>query len=754
MKSMLSFLFLFFAVIALQCAADESEVSGNLRKAKSDVERESALDTVAYINRLNYAYTVMKTYHNVIAVQEEYEKLSLDRVDVTKIPSFTYNNTAMLELIKDLIDKLKQLKMNEEDHKYYLSVMEDSRRRAKKEMWIKVVTSTPRALEDAKNVIVKQTENGGDSYTVSAEAAVTLLGDLIAGPVTAVTDYEKTLDELRSSNARHHFEYQRKREDEVHEANKRLLDAEYAFVHEKNLTKEDVVTPDELRSLVDTLKKGTPQRVYCLLNTPEMQRHYARFSSYWHYLASFAVACGEYDVAIAAADRFFAEHRGLIKVDPMVANTAVSEVSALVGSKSRDYEKIRRLLKKICDINYNNKNADWSYFCADVNYHYLNDTQEALRLLETSIAFIEGDFENRLLTYRNQYAEAEQPVGENDIPKDIDLMRARTLYGDILAERKSRDLAREMAGICAGQTTAAIEKLFYLGRVRISDLWKEAEKDVLAIRLTYQRPRFKWSKFQVQIPVSWFLLGEVETALVLHKGLSQSVRIGEEKSERTIRKNDAGVGSDVVTLNFRCKEKQLAGVDAVTLEFPHKTWPIKVDYKPTLDFDVQSGKDRNDETKFVPVVIDFIGERKDLMKPSADVERAIMSEQMKDYSASLVPFQFGTVNFSTNFLTSLAIDQARCFTVAYTNITPMETKIRLNVAYFNAYGAKLCQVESDREISGEEGGVWNLAWPDEMKECEKPKFVLFQYHVDETAWNWAKGKLRSYRKLLDFGHKK
>ena len=93
-----NFRILFLCAVAFSCslAFAENGATGNLKQSRLDAERESALDTVAYINQMNYAYAVMKTYHNVLAVEEEYEKISLDRIDVTRIPSFSYDGKAMV----------------------------------------------------------------------------------------------------------------------------------------------------------------------------------------------------------------------------------------------------------------------------------------------------------------------------------------------------------------------------------------------------------------------------------------------------------------------------------------------------------------------------------------------------------------------------------------------------------------------------------------------------------------------------------
>lgn len=722
------------ALFVSLAAIGQDEVSGNLKQSKIDADRESALDAVAYINQMNYAYTVMNTYHNVLAVQEEYEKISIDRIDVTRIPAFSYNDKAMLTLIQSMLDSLKALKMADEDYKYYQEEMEDRRRREKKNMWLKLVASVPLALKDAGNVIVKQSGKG-DSYTVSFQALLVLAGDLIGGPLTTVMDYNKTLDELRANNKERQFNYNRSKEKEVHEANKTLIDAEFAFVRDKNLQREDIVTPAELQSLVNALKIGKSERVFTLLNTPDMRTHFRRFVAYWYYLASFAVQCKDYAVALEAADEFFAVHRDLLKVDPMVAQTAIAGVTALIATKSEDHKKMREWLKRICDVNYNNVNADYSYFCADVLYHVLNDPQNALKVLNQSNAYIEGCYEAKLLSYRNKYSEGAISIGKNDLPTDIDLIRIRTLYNDILAEKKSEGLTRNVFDICANQTASSLEKLFYIGRVRVKDLWQEAKKDVLAIKMRYVRPTVRHNKFLIEIPVSWFLLGEVESKVVLYKGDKEIETIVESIEDRTIRKNDAGIGSDVVTLTFFCRGKRLPGVDSVKLVFEHKTWPIRITYKPSLAFDVQSGKDENSDTEYTPVKIDFMGEAEDLVAPPQNVKDKILQSGLKKYSHFVTPFQFGTTSYCTNFLTSLSIDKDRAFEVAYTNPTPHKTDIDLDVSYFSKYGAKLCNVKSEQEITALSGGKWKLDWPSDMAGSELPSYVLFQYHVDNDVFN-------------------
>ena len=726
-------------IMSLSVAFCEEDAKGNLKQAKKDADREAVLDTIAYINQMNYAYMVMETYHNVLAIQEEYDKISLDQIDVTRIPPFSHGNKSMKALIAEMLDSLKALKMTEEDYKRCQEVLEDNRRRAKKDMWFKIIASAPLALKDAGEVIQKSAGKG-DAYTVSAQAAATLAGDIVGGPVTAVMNYNKTLDELRARLKESKFSYERDKEKEVHKANKNLIDAETDFAKHFNLKSKDLVNPGEHQSLVEALKDSKKERVFTLLDTQEMRDHYQRFAPYWYYLASFAVQCKDNAVAIEAADSFFKEYRGLVKVDPMVAKTAIAGVTALIAENSKDHEKIRKWLEKICDVNYNNANPDYSFFCADVYFRVLKEPQKALRLLEAANAKIEGVFENALITYRNKYSEGEVVIGEDDIPKDIELFRIRTLYNDILtANNRCDDLLRNISDICANQTASAIEKLFYIGCVRVDDLWKEAKKDVLAIKMHYVNHWWA-NRFKIEVPVSWFLLGEVNSKVVLLKGTNEVARLDESADDRTIRQNRAGVGSDIVTLTFICPRKKLRGVDSVKFVFNHKSWPIEIVYKPSIAFDVQEGKDdKTDISEYMPVKIKFMKEEKDLVSPPENVKDAIWRDTIKNHSAFLVPFQFGDTAYSTNFLSSMSIDNDRTFEVAYTNPTPSNTSIDLVVNYYNRYGARLCSVKSSNKLKAGSGGTWKLPWPSDMLGSELPAHVLFQYHVDNEVWNrWVR----------------
>lgn len=735
------------AILSLSVFASAA-IAQDVAPAKGGGVDPKVQNTIAYINQMNYAYVVMKTYHNPLAVQEQYERIALDKIDITSIPDYEYNGKSVKDLILEMQTKLHDLAVADKDYAYYKECQEDSRKCKKKMLWFDLAMSAPMALKNAGDVIAKNSGKA-DGYTVSFEAICTLAGDLIGGPVKKVYDYQNEVENMRIANREHEFRYEASKEAAVHEANQALLKAEFDFAKNLGLRRSDIVSPDELQHLMDVLKIGEQDKVYKLLNTPDMKRHFDVFAPYWYYLALSAVSTRHFEVAVDSAEMFFKRHRGLMKVDPMVAQAAVVEATALVGLECKDRSRLEAVLKKICDINYSNANSDQSYFCAEVLYRYLNDAENAQRVIEASIARLEGTFEQKLITYRNLYKEAKEEEKEKwrEIPNDIDLLRARNLYSEILQGRTDGDLRSKMMSIVASDTTSTLEKLFYVGKVRVDDLWAEAKKDILAIGLWHYRRSVRADSFYVEMPVSWFILGEVKPKISLRRG-DETVKVLDEVfAERKIKANKAGVGADVVSIAFNSKES-LVGIDSVVLDFPHKSWPIQVVYKPSVDFNISKGRGRSDMTAYIPVEITFMGQHKDLMTPTAAVEQAIRSGKLQDYSDFLTPFKFGEVKYGDKFLQNLSVDQNRTLHIAYTNPSPFQTSIELDVKYFTKFGAQMCHVEAEEKIYAKSGGEWELKWPEEVCGTELPALIYFQYYVDSGAWDWCKNM--SYRARRKF----
>ena len=427
-----------------------------------------------------------------------------------------------------------------------------------------------------------------------------------------------------------------------------------------------------------------------------------------------------------------------MKVDPMVAQAAVVQASAILGLKggdnakfdADDKKKLGEILDKICDVNYSQANSDQSYFCANVLYRYLDRADDALKVIEASVARLEERFGQRLMDYRNKYKGVDEDEDGNwrEIPSDVDLLRARALYGEILQGKKSGDFEAKMMAIIKGQTTSSLEKFFYVGQVRADDLWKEARKDVLGIGLWYFDFTWKKNRFYVEIPVSWFILGEVKPTLSLMHGTNLVVRLDEDFSERKLMRNKSGIGPSNVSMAFRCKYS-LAGVDSVVLDFPHKNWPIKIVYRPTFDFDMTEGEGANGVT-YRPAKVFFMGVEKDVSDSVDSPVKQIEEQTQEDFSGKVFPFEGGAIECLTDKVTGLFIDTNRTFSVAYTNPSPKKVSVELDVRYFTPFGAQLYRHEIDERIQPGASGEWTIKWPEELNDVEPPAYLQFQYRID------------------------
>ena len=716
----------------------------------TDAQKDEAANTLAFINQMNYAYVVMKTYHNPIAVQEQYERIALDRIDVTSIPRMSFGDTSIKQLIFDMQSVLHELAVAEKDLDYFRKSQEELARRKKKEMWVNIITSVPNALKNAGDLVqatygLKGAGAGATGnadplkhYVTAFNALLVLSGDVIGGPVKSVVDYQEELEKLRAANSEHQFKYDMSKEETAYDTNQKLLKAEMVFADKYGFSRKQIVSPDELVRLTEVLKFGDQSVVFKHLVKPDMRAHFAEFAPYWYYLGLSALASKEFAVSAEACLEFRKRNRGLMKTDPMIAQAASIEATALVGLGCKDKERIEKLLKLVEDGNFDGANVDQSYLCAEIAYRYLDQPERALSILDCSIGRMQNAYVQRLVSYRNLYLKAENHEW-SEVPSDIDLLRARSLYREILESKKNGELLAKLQDVVADDTTSSLEKLFHCGAVTTDILWNEAKRDVMAIGLWYFRDS---RRFWVEIPVSWFILGDVKPSLRLMQGEKEIQVVAEGPEKRKIRANSQGVGSDVVSIPFKY-EGEFCHIDSVVFDFPHVSWPIKITYRPSGAYDVGEGKWESDCLAFEPYVIDFMGTRKELAVQGEAVAANIRAGRMKGYSDYLTPFKFGETTYKTNFLTSLKICEDRKFVVAYTNPTPLQTSIKLDATYFNKFGAKICHVEDEKTIGPQSGGEWVLEWPSDMVENGLPELLYFQYHVDDDVWDWCKNSSRA-----------
>ena len=431
----------------------------------------------------------------------------------------------------------------------------------------------------------------------------------------------------------------------------------------------------------------------------------------------------------------------------------------MVAQGNPDKAEIRKCLELVRFVNMRDRYPDWSYFCASVYHEILADSTAACEVLKTLIGNLERKYENRLRKYCTLFDEGEISVQENPIPVEINLLRARVLYKDVLKGVKSvggdDGLIETLTRICSRSTVASLEKLYYVGDVRVSDLWKIAKKDVLGIQLKYARNRLSRNEIIVDVPINWFLLGEVEAQIWLMRGGKCLTELKEMKEVRSVRKDPDGKGQSLVRMRYTCPAKKLVGVDSIILLFPHEVWPVKITYKPGCgnSFVPRCTPEKrtvygygwitNDELPYVATKVSFMGEEQNLMQPAPELMDVMLSQRQKDYSYCLLPFptKGQRIDVNTNFVVSVEVGESHELNIVYKNETPNQGSLKFDVLCYSSYGAQVCHLTGEVKISGNiTGGICQINWPDELMASEPPAWMLLQYNVSHNIWDWWKNR--------------
>lgn len=712
-------------------------VVSNSAEVQQEKNRAAALDAAAYINYLNYLYCVMETYNDKRILRQEFDRISIKELNVASIPEIKDDEgTLILDALIDTAKKLEELCLAEEEYKETLRDIKNKKRRATKRMVRDMLN--PENIAKGADGAVRGFKTGAQLTKTKTGAVVGSAAGALEGACGPVIEYADVLDNLQFDAETAQITLDKTKRKELVDANEKLLLKETTIAKRLGLLPADILTGNQMSRLIEQFKKETrePSDLCRVLGSESSQKNFGCYAPYWSFLAALCVRKENpnYPLAIKAAEEYERVHRDIQKNDPMTAEALISKVTAMVAMESTNTTEIVRCLKKIDQLNECHKHADWSYFCARVYFDYLDDPQSAVKVLLDSIASMNTEYGTELYSYRSFYKKCDHPMSKGEMPYDADLLRARVFLRDILDKVKSGDLEKELRRFCQSHTTSTLEKLYYVGSMRHEDLWNLAKEDVMAISLKYV-VKVRGNEIYVELPIQWFILGELTAKIELVKG-GKVVKVLDEMSDkRVVLEQRLSAPFDLVRMRFRCWKKDIQNADAVRLIIPHGSWKnIEVTYQPAYGIDMQHMK-CSSEFKFTPVRILFMGEKKDLQSPDDKLKARLLENSLVNYSANLYDFKVGKVACETNFVQYVNIDSNNAFHVAYTNPTPEETHIDIDVRYYNRYGGQVCRVElENRGIKGYEGGSWSLDWPSEIGKVEKPAYVLFQYHIEQSIW--------------------
>ena len=552
----------------------------------NQVDSDAALDTIAIINHINYAVEVIRTYNNVIALEEEYEKISADNLNLNCI-----RDEESLQLIRDILNTLNSMRMNDRARKWYRHVLTRDLKGAKINGMAKMATTVTSSLING---------SGGFWSRFGQVAAASAL----AG-VESIADYKKAEHEFRGQFEDKEFELDTEKLNRLHEMNDKLLESQWKLVQKYQLDDRLRVTGKEVRSLVSSLKTSDRKNVFRQLKP--MQRKFEVYPIYWYYRAAMALSVEEYKDAINSCEHFERINRSLFRTDQMAASTAMIKIAAMMKQRptetqfeQSEKESIKKGLETICTKNYNSENPDESIFCTSVYLFALDDVEMASTVLDALMSKLVAASQDEFREYCDLFTKPKE--SRKDVPPNMAyLAQCRMLKLAINQKNDQKINVERLKEICERDTTCSLEKLFYFGELRIKDIWEVAKKDVEKINLLTSS-----DCVVVEIPIAWFLLGNLDVEVEMMNGSNVVQTLKGNVSNRSHVMSSPHMipeSKDMayVRITMPVQDGSLVGCDGARLRLNHVSWPVDIVYAPNKPLN-------NGDDVFVPVRVErFMG---------------------------------------------------------------------------------------------------------------------------------------------------
>lgn len=560
---------------------------------------EEARHTMAYVNYINSVIETIRTYNNVIVLREEYDAINNN----LNIDSLIQADEGVKASIKGITDELEKLRIGDKEYKRFKDSITYRKAKAKRSAWLNftgkaadsVFDAMGNAVQDASNVSISDLSGAAPPEVVAAKKIAEISKNLISGlkrivsaGITSYGEYKEAIDNIKDENERRRWQLNDEKLKRLHELNKEMLDKQYAWAekYKKSEKYSDKfrITPKEIGTFQEVLKEtagtdGLTKDTYKVLL--DWKERFPGYSRYWYYLAMSAVEAGEAKVALEACAKYEETNCGLFRDDKYTAGVAMAKVSALVMENQIQTNEIQRCLSIVKNKNWTLDDVDARYFCASIYAFVLNDRVSASRVLGATISRLKGKADTDLREYCDLFTPTESKiVSEDKTPYFFDLAKCRALQAQIDMAQLKKVPVDKLREICSRESTSALEKLYYVGKLRIMDLWEPAWEEIRGVNVQYCGVNNADSGFYVHLPISWMILGEVNPTIEFVSLWGEKECIKDQYGNRTLMEDR---GCRYVRMYFPCPRAKLPSVDRIVLNIDHVSWPVEIEYSPASE---------------------------------------------------------------------------------------------------------------------------------------------------------------------------
>ena len=350
-------------------------------------EQDAILDAVAQINHINWVVNTIKTYKNPIVLEIESQKVSPGNLYLDRIP-----DRAAMERIKQILNTLHDLRMDEREMKRWREDFEERRDREQKTFLLKV-------SKQAVDTMTKQVQEccsqwSWESNPVGSIAAVVNTAfNIVHCPVSLYNDYDNFVYAQNKSAKDKQFDFDTAKLNLLHQQNIGLLEDQWNFITRYKLDDKLRVSDADINMLLNCLRDDNPSRIYTRL--APMSERFSLFPAYWYYLSCAAMETGHFKEGLVACDQFFKVNRHIFRDDPMEGIVAFNKAFMLPKTDANK-EAVRRSLELASRNNV--LRGDWQldYLVAIVYKGVFDERGKAEELLERAIATNEQESRKRM----------------------------------------------------------------------------------------------------------------------------------------------------------------------------------------------------------------------------------------------------------------------------------------------------------------------------------------------------------------------
>lgn len=573
------------------------------RQPKDDAsDRDRVLQ---YINHINWVVYKINSYNDPIVLEEEYRGL-----DPNSLRFDSIDDPETINIIKQILDLLVQMRINEKEREFIEQDRED----------------------EMANLLAESLPNPASCISVNPWVAATK----VAGAVfQSYQNYERGKKKVMKKFERANWELEKNQLFKLNDLNKNLLENQWKLVKRYGIDDRKRVVEEDFKELMTKLKDTNEQRKYGYLVEHEMT--FEKLPLYWYYRASAANKIGDFQGAIAAADRYQRIHLQILRKDKFAALVAILKIDSMIKIKKLVTNDIKiqldenEVARQLDIIEGNVGLNDWNmlYFAACMRSSVCNDDERAQRKLADLVAHLEFKSESRLAEWRgllgsrnarekerksvkkqkeslegkiaklkrkSQYPGAEdykqlkeleekchdleiQDLRSEGRPDSAALYACRTALLKIRSKTlKPEEVERKAMEIFKMQDTSANEKLFLYGLVRTKDIAERVKAEFEKVKIKLATLWGREDCVSVQMPYSWYLIPTKFEIVFLNDfsgDLCEAAVISESDTGRTIARDD-----NDITLVFRQEfDKLPKSVTHVMLRFANDNNTFKAIYR-------------------------------------------------------------------------------------------------------------------------------------------------------------------------------